>query len=602
MLFPLELEEAIARMLDPFRLSFVQRAELEVLLLSVGSGLLGTWIVLRGMAFYGHAVGTAAFPGLVLADGLGFPAPLGAFGAALVFAGGMWRLARGRQGDQDSMTGLALVGALVVGVILASDVFHSGSNLETLLFGSLLLTGTDRLVLAAGASSLVLLATVLIGRRWLAFGFDPSSAPSLGIDRPWTEAALLVLIALVAVAALSVAGALLATALLVVPAATARLWTKRLLPWQVWSVALVAIEGTAGLWLSVRTNAPPGATIATLSGVAFALVSLGRAGWERWPRATSLVAAALAIALLGAAAGSSAQVTGASDRVRVLATTTQIGDWVREVGGDAVAVTQLLQPNTDPHDYEPRPSDVTATASADVVFENGDGLDAWMAQVVRSAGGSPRVVDLGEDVPVALPGEASGPAASQVDPHWWHDPVNAEAAVTRIRDVLVAVDPADRRTFEANARAYEARLRALDQGIRRCFALVPADERTLVTDHDAFGYFAERYGVRVVGAVIPSQTTQAEPNAEQLQRLVDLIRSEHVTAVFPETSLSSKLAEAIARETGASSGFALYGDSLGPAGSSGATYLSMEVANADQMVKGFTGGADSCPVPGIGAP
>src|SRR5207249_4644064 len=124
-------------------------------LLSVAAGILGTWVVLRGLAFFTHAVGTAAFPGLVLADGLGFPASLGAFGAALLFAGATSRLARGRSGDQDSMTALALIGALVTGVILASDVFHSGSNIETLLFGSLLATGTGDLVLAATASAVV---------------------------------------------------------------------------------------------------------------------------------------------------------------------------------------------------------------------------------------------------------------------------------------------------------------------------------------------------------------------------------------------------------------------------------------------------------------
>jgi ABC-type Zn uptake system ZnuABC Zn-binding protein ZnuA/ABC-type Mn2+/Zn2+ transport system permease subunit len=584
-------------MLDPFRLPFVQRAELEVVLLSVGVGVLGTWIVVRGMAFYGHAVGTAAFPGLVLADGLGFPAALGAFGAAVAFAVGMWRLSRGRTSDQDSLTALALVGALVVGVILASDVFHSGSNVETLLFGSLLVTGASDLFLAAGASVLVLGATLVLGRRWLAFGFDPTWATALGIDRPWSEAALLVLIALVAVAALSIAGALLATALLVVPAATVRIWSKRLLPWQVQSMGLAALEGTAGLWLSVRTNAPPGATIATLSGGVFAVAALARALWDRRPEGTALVTGALVLALLASACGSNGG--SGSGRLDVVATTTQIGDWVRAVGGSAIAVTQLLQPNSDPHDYEPRPSDVTATASADVVFENGDTLDAWMTEVVQNSGASPKVVDLGLDVPVKLPGETSGPEASRYDPHWWHDPVNAEEAVTQIRDVLAAAGPENTATFGANASAYLSKLKTLDEGIKACFDNVPPDERKLVTDHDAFGYFAKRYGIQVVGAVIPSQTTQAEPNAKQLQALADLIRKEHVTAVFPESSLSPKLAQAIARETGASAAYTLYGDTLGPADSSGATYLTMEASNADQMVKGFTQGAQSCSIQGI---
>jgi ABC-type Mn2+/Zn2+ transport system permease subunit len=115
--------------LEPFSLPFVQRGLIEVLLLSFAAGILGTWIVLRGLAFYAHAVGTAAFPGLVLADGLGFAAWLGAFGAALVFTGGVAVLARERRAGYDSLTGLVLVGCLAAGVILASDVFHSGSNL-----------------------------------------------------------------------------------------------------------------------------------------------------------------------------------------------------------------------------------------------------------------------------------------------------------------------------------------------------------------------------------------------------------------------------------------------------------------------------------------
>ena len=135
-------------MLDPFQLEFVQRGVLEVLLLSGAAGLLGTWIVMRGLSFYAHAVGTAAFPGLVLADGLGFSAPLGAFAAALVFAFGVERLARRPRAGYDSLTALVLVAALAGGVVLASDVFHSGGNVDSLLFGSLLLTGTRDLVLA----------------------------------------------------------------------------------------------------------------------------------------------------------------------------------------------------------------------------------------------------------------------------------------------------------------------------------------------------------------------------------------------------------------------------------------------------------------------
>ena len=272
------------RMFEPFELPFVQRGLVELLILAVPAGLLGTWIVLRRLAFFSHSVGTAAFPGLVLADGLGFAAPLGAFAAALAFTAGNAVLGRGRDRGRDSVIALVLVGCLAAGVILASDVFESGANVETLLFGSLLLVDGADIRLAAIAAVATLLASALIGRRWLAQGFDPENAAIGRRERLALDAALLGLIALASAAALSVVGALLVASLFVVPAATARLLTRRMLSWQLASIALVAAEGTVGLWLSVETDAPPGATIACVAGAVFALVAAGRALLSTHPR------------------------------------------------------------------------------------------------------------------------------------------------------------------------------------------------------------------------------------------------------------------------------------------------------------------------------
>jgi ABC-type Zn uptake system ZnuABC Zn-binding protein ZnuA/ABC-type Mn2+/Zn2+ transport system permease subunit len=582
-------------LLDPFQLPFVQRGLIEVLVLALGAGVLGTWIVLRGLAFFSHAVGTAAFPGLVLADGLGFAAPLGAFGVAALFTVAVWALARRRGAAYDSLTALVLVGCLAAGVILASDVFHSGSNVEQLLFGSLLLVDAADIRLAIAATAVVLVASLLLGRRWLAAGFDELGDPGSAGHAGWLELGLLGLIALATTAALTIIGALLVAALFVAPAATVRLFANRMTIWQIGTVLLAAAEGTVGLWLSVKTNAPPGATIATLSGTVFALAGIVRAIRPR-TRGLALAGALGAVLLIVGCSGSESD----SGKVKAVATTTQIGDFVRQVGGDQVDVAQILAPNTDPHDYEPRPDDVTNTADAKVVFENGDNLDAWMDKVIEDSGSDAKVVDLGTGVPVKLPGESSGPEASQYDPHWWHDPRNAETAVNQVGTQLSAIDPKGKATFEANAAAYEAKLKALDSGIGHCFDSVPAADRKLVTDHDAFGYFANRYGIDVVGAVIPSQTTQAQPNARDLSNLADLVRREGVKAIFPESSLSPKLAETIASQTGATADHTLYGDTLGPADSSGDTYLHMEQANADQMVKGFTGGQTGCQVQGIG--
>jgi ABC-type Zn uptake system ZnuABC Zn-binding protein ZnuA/ABC-type Mn2+/Zn2+ transport system permease subunit len=581
-------------MLEPFQLPFVQRGLVEVLILAIPAGLLGSLIVLRGLAFFSHAVGTAAFPGLVLADGLGFGAPLGAFGAAVVFSAGTAALPRRRLG-YDSLTAMVLVGCLAAGVILASDVFRSGSQIENLLFGSLLLIDSRDVTLAAVAAGASVVAMPVLGPRWLAAGFDPLVAQSMGAGSGYLEIALLGLIALASTAALSAVGALLVTALFVIPAATARLWTARLGRWQLASVLLAAAEGTAGLWLSVKTDAPPGATIATLGGGVFALAAL-----TRWlaPRRLGLAAAAVATAaLLGSCAGSGG---GSNGHLEIVATTTQIADWAREVGGNSVQVDQILKPNTDPHEYEPRPSDVENAANAKLVFASGDNLDSWIGDVVSQSGSGAKVVDLGTRIPVRVPGESSGPEASKYDPHWWHDPRNAEAAVTEIEGQLSAADFKDRAAFHRNAQAYLAKLRALDRGIARCISRIPASDRKLVTDHDAFGYFARRYGIDVIGAVIPSQTTEAQPSAKDIANLTDLIDKEGVKAIFPESSINPKLANAIATQTGASADFTLYGDTLGPADSKGATYLQMERANADAMARGFTGGGHGCSTGGDG--
>src|SRR6266511_1662677 len=170
-------------MFEPFRFAFVQRGLWEVLLLAGAAGLLGTWIVLRGLAFYAHAIGTAAFPGLVLADGLGFAPLLGALGAAGVFELAVAALGRRHRDEYPSFTALVLVGALALGVILASDVFHSGSSVETLLFGSLLLIGDSDLVVAAAATATAVVATLALGPRYPSWRCSCSCrSPS---SRPW---------------------------------------------------------------------------------------------------------------------------------------------------------------------------------------------------------------------------------------------------------------------------------------------------------------------------------------------------------------------------------------------------------------------------------
>jgi ABC-type Zn uptake system ZnuABC Zn-binding protein ZnuA len=275
--------------------------------------------------------------------------------------------------------------------------------------------------------------------------------------------------------------------------------------------------------------------------------------------------------------------SGSADGLSVVATTTQAADLARQVGGGGVNVEGMLRPGGDPHDYEPRPSDVAAVAGAAVVFRSGGEVDDWLGDVIDNAGGDAEVVTLIDSV-----------KRLDDDPHWWQDPRNGVRAVEAIRAELSKVDPGGRAAYARNAERTIRRLRRLDRKIAGCVARVPAAKRKIVTTHDALGYFARRYGVEVVGAVIPSLSTQAQASAGDVERLVEQIRREGVEAVFPESSVNPDIELAIAREAGARIGDSLYADSLGTKGSAGETYIGALAADARRLVRGMSGGRVAC--------
>jgi zinc/manganese transport system substrate-binding protein len=287
------------------------------------------------------------------------------------------------------------------------------------------------------------------------------------------------------------------------------------------------------------------------------------------------------------AAGCGSSSGGSGGRAVVVATTTQVGDFARVIGGKAVEVRTLLRANADPHEYEPRPSDVRTVSQADLVLRSGGDVDDWLDRVLSGSGSRAPSLTLIERVPRQQ-------LEGKLDPHWWQNPRNVELAVPAVRDALTRVDPGGRAAFRRRADAYGGRLAALDRGIARCVQAVPPAQRKIVTTHDALGYFAKRYGVTVVGALIPSLSTQAQPSARDIQRLVGQIRREHVKAIFPESSINPKLEQAVARETGARTGAHLWADALGPPGSSGDTYLHSMASNARALVEGMSGGTRSC--------
>jgi ABC-type Zn uptake system ZnuABC Zn-binding protein ZnuA len=278
---------------------------------------------------------------------------------------------------------------------------------------------------------------------------------------------------------------------------------------------------------------------------------------------------------------------GDSGEVTVVATTPHVADLVRNVAGERADVQTLVGTEADPHDFEPRPSDARDLADADLVVRSGGEVDEWLGSLLESAGGDAAELTLIDSV-------ETRDTRGDTDPHWWQDPRNAQRAVAAIRDALIESDPGGRSSYEANAREYGARLRALDHAIAACIRRVPAGKRKLVTTHDSFGYYAGRYGIEVVGALIPSLSSQAQASAGEVDRLVGQIEREGVEAIFPETALDPRLEGAVARETGAEVAEELWADTLGPEGSGAQTYIDAMALNTQRIVDGVSGGEVAC--------
>jgi zinc/manganese transport system substrate-binding protein len=261
----------------------------------------------------------------------------------------------------------------------------------------------------------------------------------------------------------------------------------------------------------------------------------------------------------------------AAETLRVVASFSILGDLTRQVGGDAVAVETLVGADGDVHVYEPRPKDLRTLMAARVLVRNGLGLEGWMDRLTGAAGFKGSVVVASDKVTPRTMKEAGGAIAT--DPHAWQDPGNAILYVRAIADGLASADPANAAAYRDSAERYVARIAQAGAWIEATLAPIPADQRRIITTHDAFGYYGARYGVEFLAA--EGISTEFEPSAKAIAALVAQIKREKVRAVFIENMTSPRMAQMLARETGATLGGTVYSDALSPAGGPAASYLDM---------------------------
>ena len=320
------------------------------------------------------------------------------------------------------------------------------------------------------------------------------------------------------------------------------------------------------------------------------------------------------VTALTAAIGFSAPaaIHGQAKQLIAVASITIIQDIAKNVAGDKINVDFLVPTNGDVHQFEATPADVKKIADADLILVNGAGLEQFLDKLIADSGTKGKVITVSQGLPIQRfrSGEPQPPTApatqsangsnpdilgisgsypcgapqpgediGECDPHLWQDVTDAIGYTLNIRDAFIAADPADADTFNVNAGNYIAKLQKLDADLFAGIAQIPAANRVLVTNHDALGYFATRYGFQIAGVVLPGGTTNQEPDPQQVAALIDAIKAQHVKAIFLENVGSDKFAQQIADGSGAKVVQALYTDALGDAGTPGDSYIGMMYAN-----------------------
>jgi ABC-type Zn uptake system ZnuABC Zn-binding protein ZnuA len=309
------------------------------------------------------------------------------------------------------------------------------------------------------------------------------------------------------------------------------------------------------------------------------------------------LAGIVALASVACGDGSDLTATGAasgdepSQRLQVVTTTTIIAALAKEVGGELIAVQSILQPGVDPHTFEPSPDQATDVAEADLALMNGIELDEYLLDFVESANADAPVIVVTDGIELLgfeegdghEEDEHSADEHGEFDPHVWQDPLRVQLMVDNIAAALAEADGANADAYQANAAAYNARLDELDAEIRAMLDPIPAENRKVVTNHEALAYFAERYEIEIVGTVIPGAAADVEPSAQEIAELVEIIEHEQVRAIFAEQLIDPKIAEQIANDTSVEIVYGIYTDSVGEPGSGAETVDGMLLQNATKF-------------------
>lgn len=571
---------------------FLQNALITSIAIGVVAGAIGCFIILRGMSLMGDAISHAVLPGVALSFILGVHYFAGAVVFGVLASILITYISQNSTIKSDTAIGITFSSFLALGVILIG-IANSSTDLFHILFGNVLAVQDVDKWLTIGIAILVIALIILFYRPLLITSFDVNMAKAFGMRVQVYHYLLMILLTLVSVTAMQSVGTILIVALLVTPAATAYLYTKRLKRMIVISAILGGLSSVIGLFIGYSFNIAAGSSIVLTATFMFVIgfflsprqrLKHGKKGY--------FIAAAIA-ALFAGGIGLYAQQQSSgeeADQLDVVVTNSILNDMTEEIAGDRINLHSIVPVGRDPHDYEPLPEDVETSTEADLVFYNGLNLEtggnAWFNNLMDNAdkeeGEDYFAVSQGVDPLYLEEGEDEG----QQDPHAWMSLENGMTYAENIEEQLSEKDPENADYYEENLNNYLDELEDLDQEAKDKFNDIPEDEKLLVTSEGAFKYFSQAYDVPAT--YIWEINTEEEGTPEQTTRVVDQLNDTNVQSLFVETSVNPSSMQSVSQDSGIPIYSEIFTDSVAESGEEGDSYYAMMKWNIDRIHEGLT--------------
>lgn len=569
---------------------FLQNALITSVAIGMVAGVIGCFIILRGMSLMGDAISHAVLPGVALSYILGINFFIGAIIFGLLASVLITYISQNSVIKSDTAIGITFSSFLALGVILIG-VANSSTDLFHILFGNVLAVQDIDKWITLIITAVVLVTIVIFFRPLLITSFDPMMAKAYGMKVEVYHYLLMGLLTLVAVTAMQSVGTILIVAMLVTPAATAYLFTKRLSHMMILSSILGGLSSVIGLFVGYSFNIAAGSSIVLTAALMFVLGFLlspkqrAKFGNKNWGIAAGL----LALVTGGIFFYSSSHQEQTDEKLNVVVTNSILKDITENIAGDEINLHSIVPVGRDPHEYDPLPEDIQKATDADVLFYNGLNLEtggnAWFTKLMNNANKVDNqdyfAVSDGVEI-LYLEGEEAG----KEDPHAWLNLENGMIYAQNIAQQLIAKDPDHAQIYQENLEEYLDLLNELDQEAKEKFASIPEAQKLIVTSEGSFKYFSKAYDIP--SAYIWEINTEEEGTPLQIRLLVDQLKASEVKALFVESSINPRPMQSVARDSGIPIYAEIFTDSVAESGNDGDSYYAMMKWNLDKIYEGLT--------------